>query len=470
MRTAVLVKVVDGEINPFDASAVEHALTLGGEVAVVSMGPKPWVDVLQPLTRLGVSRVLLLSDPAFAGSDTLATATVLKAALDTVKPDLILCGRKTLDGETAQVGPCLAGLFGLPVLTGVFSFAVRGNEITAKTSLGDETVSLPAVLTVERTEQLRLPSLFSRAGEVEVWDNERLGVDPCKCGLAGSPTRVLETFESVKGERSCKKISPAELVPLLRSLLQTEKRVRTVAESETKLPNAWAVGKEVLPAARAIAKTVTLIENDDPAAVAEKAKAERPEVILWNADARGRRNAPIVQALLGTGLCADCTDLATDGEKLYMIRPAKGGNITAKIRCGVLPQMATIRTVDGSSGDLIVSAGRGVADDIERVRELARLLGGEFGASRALVDLGRADYPEQVGLTGRMVAPKVYLAIGISGAVQHAVGFRDADTVIAVNPDEGAPIFGCADYGIVTTFEELYRELETFPKGEKNDV
>ena len=67
MRTAVLVKVVDGEINPFDASAVEHALTLGGEVAVVSMGPKPWVDVLQPLTRLGVSRAILLSDPAFRG-------------------------------------------------------------------------------------------------------------------------------------------------------------------------------------------------------------------------------------------------------------------------------------------------------------------------------------------------------------------------------------------------------------------
>ena len=84
MRTAVLVKVVDGEINPFDASAVEHALTLGGEVAVVSMGPKPWVDVLQPLTRLGVSRVLLLSDPAFAGSDTLATATVLTVPLPSV--------------------------------------------------------------------------------------------------------------------------------------------------------------------------------------------------------------------------------------------------------------------------------------------------------------------------------------------------------------------------------------------------
>ena len=470
MKIAVLVKIVDGEINPFDASAVEHALSLGGEVAVLSMGPSPWVDTLQPLTRIGVSRAILLSDPAFAGSDTLATATVLKAALDTVKPDLILCGRKTLDGETAQVGPCLAGLMGLPVLTGVFSFAIRENTVEAKTVLGEETAALPAVLTFERTKQLRLPSLFSRAGEVEVWDNAKLGVDPARCGLRGSPTRVIETTESVRGERSCKKIAPEELVPLLRSLLQREKRVKTVKESETKLKNAWAIGREVLDAARAIAKTVTLIENDDPAAVAEKAKAERPEVILWNADARGRRNAPIVQALLGTGLCADCTDLATDGEKLYMIRPAKGGNITAKIRCDTRPQMATVRTVDGSSGDLIVSAGRGVADDIERVRELARLLGGEFGASRALVDLGRADYPEQVGLTGRMVAPKVYLAIGISGAVQHAVGLRDADTVIAVNPDEGAPIFGCADYGIVAPFEELYREIEALPKGEKNDV
>ena len=80
MRTAVLVKVVDGEIGPFDASALEWALSRGDEVTVLSMGPKSWTDVLLPLTRLGVSRVILLSDPVFAGSDTLATATVLAAS------------------------------------------------------------------------------------------------------------------------------------------------------------------------------------------------------------------------------------------------------------------------------------------------------------------------------------------------------------------------------------------------------
>ena len=86
-----------------------------------------------------------------------------------------------------------------------------------------------------------------------------------------------------------------------------------------------------------------------------------------------------------------------------------------------------------------------------------------FCASRALVDLGGADYPEQVGLTGRVVRPKIYLAIGISGAVQHLVGMRDADTVIAINPDENAPIFGFADYGIVGSFDDFYREIKAIP-------
>ena len=460
MKTVVLVKVVDGEIGPFDAAAVEHALSLeSNEVTVLSMGPRTWEGVLLPLTRLGVKRVVLLSDPVFAGSDTLATAYILSRALARIDYDLILCGRKTLDGETAQVGPCLAAMLRIPVLTNVFSFDVGDGHADAETSLGRERAALPACLTLERTKQLRFPSLFSKAGEVEAWDNATVGADPARCGLAGSPTRVIETFESKKGERACQTIAPSELFPLLKRLLKRDKRETAIPESKTKLKTVWAVGEEVVERARAIAENVIVIERDSPEAIAKRAKNGRPDVILWSADAWGRRNAPIMQALLNTGLCADCTDLETDGERLTMIRPARGGNVTAKIVCRTRPAMATVRTADKTAGDLIVSAGRGVADDIERVRELARLLGGEFGASRALVDLGRADYPEQVGLTGRMVAPKVYLAIGISGAVQHAVGFRDADTVIAVNPDEGAPIFGCADYGIVSTFRELYEAV-----------
>lgn len=464
MKTVVLIKVVDGEIGPFDAAALEHALSLDhNEVTVLSMGPRAWVDVLLPLTRLGVKRAILLSDPVFAGSDTLATAYVLSRALSELDYDLLLAGRKTLDGETAQVGPCLAAMLRVPVLTNVFSFTVEGNGIAAETALGEETAALPACLTLERTKQLRFPSLFSKVGEVEIWDNTAVGADPARCGLAGSPTRVLETYESKKGERACKMIAPHDLLPLLRKLRAKEKRKVTVAQSDKKLPTVWAVGEEVAERARAVADRVIVIEKDSPEAIAKRAKIGRPDAILWCADPWGRRNAPIVQALLGTGLCADCTDLETDGEKLYMIRPAKAGNITAKIRCDTLPQMATVRTGDVASGDLMVSAGRGVSDEIDAVRAFARSLGAEFCASRALVDLGSADYAEQVGLTGRLVSPKVYIAIGISGAVQHTVGIRDADTVIAINPDSDAPIFGFADYGIVSTFDQLYREIGKLP-------
>ena len=465
MKTVVLVKVVDGEINPFDASAVEWALSQGGEVAVLSMGPRTWEEVLLPLTRLGVGRVILLSDPLFAGSDTLATAYVLSRALARIDYDLILAGRKTLDGETAQVGPCLAALLGIPVLTNVYSFEAGENGVECFTALGRERAPLPALLTVERTKQLRFPSLFSKVGTVETRDNSAVGADPARCGLSGSPTRVIETYESKKGERVCKTIAPGELLPLLRDLLKKRKREIAVKESEKKLNAVFAVGEEVVDRARTIAKTVIPIPKDDPETIAARAKSEMPDAILWSADVWGRRNAPIVQALLRTGLCADCTELETDGERLYMIRPAKGGNVTAKIRCDVLPQMATVRTTDETAGDLIVSAGRGVAGEVGAVRELAKALGAEFCASRALVDTGRADYPEQVGLTGRFVCPKVYLAIGISGAVQHLVGMRDADTVIAVNPDPGAPIFGFSDYGIVLSFEDFYREFgKTLPE------
>ena len=469
MKTVVLIKVVDGEIGPFDAAALEHALSLpGNEVTVLSMGPRTWEDALLPLTRLGVKRVVLLSDPVFAGSDTLATAYVLSRALSKLDYDLILCGRKTLDGETAQVGPCLSAMLRVPVLTNVFSFAVRGNRIDAETSLGQESASLPACLTVERTKRLRFPSLFSKAGTVEVWDNSAVGADPARCGLPGSPTRVIETYESKKGERACKKIAPEELFPLLNKLRAKEKRKIEIAPSDKKLPTVWAVGEEVAEQARAVADSVIVIEKDSPEAIAKRAKIGRPDVILWCADVWGRRNAPIVQALLNTGLCADCTDLETDGKRLLMIRPAKGGNVTAKIRCDTLPQMATVRVAEETAGEVILAAGRGVADQTDAVRAFADALGAEFCASRALVDLGGADYPEQVGLTGRVVRPKVYLAVGISGAVQHLVGMRDADVVIAVNPDKNAPIFGFADYGIVSSFEEFNREIQKrFPEGDK---
>ena len=142
------------------------------------------------------------------------------------------------------------------------------------------------------------------------------------------------------------------------------------------------------------------------------------DVVLWNADLWGRRTAPQTAALLGTGLCADCTALETDGTALFMYRPAHSGDILAKIECRTRPQMATVRTAS-SSADVIVSGGRGVKGKWAEIQKLAEKLHAEPAASRGLVDAGDAPYAFQVGLTGRNVSPKIYLAIGISGAVQH---------------------------------------------------
>jgi len=190
------------------------------------------------------------------------------------------------------------------------------------------------------------------------------------------------------------------------------------------------------------------VEKSSPEKIARKAIEEKPDVILWNADLWGRKNAPIVAAILDTGLCADCTMLEADGDNLIMYRPAQGGNITAKIKCLTKPQMATVRTKSESS-DIIVSGGKGVADNIQKLEELAKTLNAEIGASRGLVDMNKVTYDKQIGLTGKTVSPKIYIAIGISGAIHHTCAIEGSGTVIAINPDKDARIFEYADYGII---------------------
>ena len=113
--------------------------------------------------------------------------------------------------------------------------------------------------------------------------------------------------------------------------------------------------------------------------------------------------------------------------------------------------MATVRTVSDSA-DIIVSAGLGVKNEIDRVKEFAESLGAQMGASRGLVDAGFAPYEWQVGITGRTVAPKIYLAIGISGAVHHTAGIEGSQFIMAINPDRGAKIFDFCDFGCAETF------------------
>jgi electron transfer flavoprotein alpha subunit len=225
-------------------------------------------------------------------------------------------------------------------------------------------------------------------------------------------------------------------------------------------------------------------------------RVKKPEIVLAGATAIGRSVIPFVATLIDAGLTADCTRLEireSDG-MLLQTRPAFGGNIMATIVCpDTRPQMATVRPkvmaaleFDGSrvgsvesidvqpnavsskieiletvvsdqeqvniqEVETLVAGGRGLdsAKGFELIRELADELGAAVAASRAAVDAGWIPYPHQVGQTGKTVNPKVYIACGISGAIQHAVGMQSADIVVAINRDPNAPIFDFATYGIV---------------------
>lgn len=457
MKIVVCIRLgQDGEPGPFDACAYETALRIPeAEITLLSMGAPSFADRLLHLTRLGAKNAILLSDKAFAGADTLATAKTLAKALEKLSPDLVICGRQTLIGDTAQTGPMLSVLAGYSLITNVMSLdALTSTEITCSTrSEGQQTVPLPALVTVERINTLRLPRLRSRVGECEVWDAKTLELSPSECGLAASPTRVVKTFENQSGKRRCKKISREELSKVITLGLERY-RARTAPETESceRLNHVCIVGDSPMEFARTVADHITVLNPTDEKTLAEEITKISPTAVLWGSDAWSKRTAAAVSAMLGLGLCADCTRLEADNGELMMYRPALSGSTIAKIRSTTKPAMATVRTAAEGHAPIVVGIGFGVRDEIERVKAFAEELGAEIATSRKMVDNGYLPYELQLGLTGKSLHPPVYIAVGISGAVHHIVGMQNAGTVIAINPDSDAPIFDYADFGIIDNF------------------
>lgn len=294
---------------------------------------------------------------------------------------------------------------------------------------------------------------------------------------------------------------------------------RTLAEDTGGALSAVLIGKDVAQQAKRLvaygADRVILAQSEKLESFNDEAYAnvlcriireQKPEIVIAGATCIGRSLMPRVAVELKTGLTADCTSLEIQQETghLAQTRPAFGGNIMATILCNRhRPQMATVRhkvmraippdegrtgeiiqiqpreedlrsrstvltsveealeTINIAEADTIVSGGRGMRgpENFSILFELAKALGGAVGASRSAVDAGWVPYAYQVGQTGKTVQPKLYIACGISGAIQHLVGMQSSDMIIAINKDAEAPIFKVATYGLIGDLFEIVPRL-----------
>jgi len=291
---------------------------------------------------------------------------------------------------------------------------------------------------------------------------------------------------------------------------------RKLSEANNEKLIAVVIGKDVDAAVKSAiaygADEVILVEGDEyknyttdayANAMVKLVEKYKPSVILIGATNLGRDLGPRVACRLKTGLTADCTGLGVNEETgdIAWTRPAFGGNLMATILCShTRPQIGTVRPgvfkkaqpddtrtanvikeeirtpveeirtkiidfikATGEAGvkleeaDIIVSGGRGLgkAENFALIKELADVLGGAVGASRAAVDAGWISPLRQVGQTGKTVGPKIYIACGISGAIQHLAGMSSSEVIVAINKDPEAPIFDVADYGVVGDLFEV---------------
>ena len=572
---------VPNDISSFDVRALVKAVELkavhGGEIVVLTMGPPPAREALLHCLALGADRAIHLCDRAFAGADTLATARALSFALRRESFDLILCGRNSVDAETGQVGPEVAELLDLPLVSAArtltLDLATRTLTAERETDDGFETVTatLPALVTAaEDLAPERFPSKAEREAaatktciEVRAAD---LSADTSGFGASGSPTEVTGLHQT-ETKRSARVLAAATVddaaaqlahilvrdhglfgtwnVPQQPAIASVAPAVRRAGSKDV-----WVLGEvlaggvrpvvfELVGKAVALARATggrvsvvllgqglephaatlatygadRVLLGDDPglepfqaevhaAVLADAVRALAPGIILVPSTSRGRDLAPRVAARLQLGLTGDCVDLGMDADgRLLQYKPAFGGSVVAPIVSRTLPEMATVRpgmlrplagdpsrhaTIERlevrspqprsrvvrcragaetaqelDRAEIAIGVGKGLGDaaHLERIRPLAELLGAALCTTRDVTDVGWLPKQYQVGLTGRAIAPKLYLAIGIRGAFEHMVGVRLAGVIVAINKNAKAPIFKGADYGIVGDYAEVVPAL-----------
>jgi electron transfer flavoprotein alpha subunit len=548
MRIAVLVKQIpkfeemelgadgrlkrDGielELNPYCRRAVSQGVELaaarpGSHVTVLTLGPPTAEDSLRESIAWGTERGVdidgvLITDPAFAGSDTLATAKALAAAL------------------------AHEGRFDLAITND----PIRGEVVTARCEHDDgwlqAEVHLPAI--VSCAERLIDPAKVDPEGRAAVPADRirrltaaELGPGPW--GQAASPTRVgaVKVMEIARARHRSPDAPIADqaraAVRLLHErgafhraapLTEATQTVAPARAGELMMvlaePDREHDTRELLGAAAALTGNVTVVavqtpdvaqlhawgadsivyldgenvEEDGARAVVQLARERAPWAILTGSTAWGREVASRVAAQLGAGLTGDAVELERVDDRLVAWKPAFGGQLVAAIHCASPVQMATVRagvlptlTPRGTSDDdvpvetiplptrarvrilartrdddldllaeahTVIGVGKGVEPDTyDELEPLRVLLDAQLGATRKVTDKGWLPRSRQIGITGRSIAPRLFVSVGASGKFNHSVGLRGAGTVLAINADASAPIFDVADVGIVGDWRE----------------
>ena len=566
------------ELNEFDVYAVTEAVRLrerhGGEVVAMTMGPPQAEEALKLTLVIGADRAVHLSDRVFAVADTIGTSRTLAMALERESADLVLCGRKTVDSETWQVPPEVAGFLGWPQATNVDRLELEGEllRVRRETDEGWDTYELPLPAVVSVSESVnegtwpakREVDAFSADGRIAVWQASDLVSDvqpnDTRFGQTGSPTRVLAVKDAAPERERILVSDPGEAADRIAELLDGyEGPPRSPWEKPDRLgekPGAsydcWTVVElvdgrprkvslELLGKARELSGKLggtsyalilgygldsaareaarhgaeRIVLADDArlaaynpetyaAALRKVVEAERPHVLLIPSTMTGRDYGPRVAGELELGMTGDCVDLGIDrAGRLIQHKPAYGGAITSVIMGATTPQLATVRpgmfaTVEPRDdveaevssfelGDLpeprmrhvehyhepdtagyeldgaeiVIAVGKGVGgpDGVAEVERLAARLGAAVGGSRGVCDEGWLPKNRQIGLTGRAVAPKLYVAVGVRGAFEHLVGSTKAGVIAALNVRERAKIFEAADVGLVGDWRETFPAL-----------
>lgn len=571
------------EMNPFCRRAVSKGVELarasGGSCTVITLGPAPADDVLREAIAWGANAGIHICDEAFAGSDTLATARALAAALAQAGPfDLVLVGRNSVDGETGQVGPQVAELTGLAYACSVRELAIEGGRLDLHLELDDGSqhvqLDMPALLSVaERLCQpCKVPPPLREhvpAGLIRRMSARELGEGPW--GQAGSPTRVgavrtiatrraplvltgtvdEQVREAVQllAERQALWRRAAEPAPggegrlASRPAGQSDRTVAVILE-----PGRPDVGAELLGAAGRIADQLhgTAVAlagvsagallpgaggprpgRPDPASppdlsalagsfgadevvvlggastaediasgVISWARRARPWAVLAPSTAFGREVAGRASAALGAGLVGDAVGLDLIDGDLVAAKPFAGAFVAdisctspirmVTVRPGVLaparrpghPARYTVTQVPArervtaiaahreddvevlARAHAVIGVGAGVPpEEYEPVARLAAALGAELAATRKVADRGWQPRARQLGVTGRSIAPRLYVAVAMSGSFNHMIGVRAAEHILAINSDPAAPVFQHADIGIVGDWREVLPTL-----------